>query len=349
MQANDNTFLRNVWYYALPSHRLKPGQMMARTYLGQPVLLARTCSGKVFALHDICPHRAIPLSCGWFDGQEVQCCYQGWRFNSTGRCTEIPSLMADQEMELSRFDVPHYPVQEIQGNIWVYIPESDTSQAKPPQFDIPRIPGFADQPPNLVETIRFPCFIDYAVVGLMGPAHSPYVHRAWWWRSGDLHDEIKWFDPSAYGFTMRRHKMADMGRIYWLLGGAPEAEIRFHLPSIRIEENATARHRVCNLTAVTPISETETDVTFAFYWTLPWGWMLKPIMRYLVRAFLGQDREVVGQQQIGLKHNPILRFIKDSDTPARWYYQLKREYAQAMAEEREFVNPVKSELLRWRA
>jgi hypothetical protein len=32
--------------------------------LGEPVLIGRTKAGRLFALRDICPHRAAPLSAG---------------------------------------------------------------------------------------------------------------------------------------------------------------------------------------------------------------------------------------------------------------------------------------------
>jgi phenylpropionate dioxygenase-like ring-hydroxylating dioxygenase large terminal subunit len=102
--------------------------------------------GKVFAIRDICPHRAIPLSHGWYNGEDVQCCYHGWRFNEHGKCVDIPSLMPEQEMDLSRFDVQRYDVQEVQGNIWIYMPDPDRNRARPPQFDIPRVPGFQTTP-----------------------------------------------------------------------------------------------------------------------------------------------------------------------------------------------------------
>ncbi|MBW4562738.1 MAG: aromatic ring-hydroxylating dioxygenase subunit alpha [Mojavia pulchra JT2-VF2] len=352
MTDNHNFFLRNVWYYALPSARLKPGTMVARTFLGEPVLLCRSQEGKIFAVRDICPHRAVPLSCGRFDGQEVECCYHGWRFDHAGRCVAIPSLLEEQDQDLSRFNVQSYEVRETQGNIWIYMAQPGKSQSSSRMEipEIPEVPGFGDRPPQLVEVMRFPCFVDHAVLGLMDPAHSPYVHRVWWWRSGELHEEVKQFDPSPFGFTMRRHQLpANTGKLYWLLGGIPETEISFRLPGVRVEETTTTKHRVCNLTAITPISDTETEVTFALYWTPSWAKWAKPVMHLLTRAFLNQDRAVVEKQQIGLKHNPVLRLIKDSDMQAQWYYQLKREYARSLAEERPFVNPVKSQLLRWRA
>lgn len=349
VKENKDFFLRNLWYYALPGGQLKPGAMLAKTLLGEPVLLARSHAGQAFALRDICPHRAVPLTCGWFDGHEVECCYHGWRFDPTGCCTAIPSLTEDQDLDLSRFRVKQYPVREVQGNIWIYMAADDTANAHPPEDDIPVVPYFGDKSYQLAETVRFPCFVDHAVVGLMDPAHSPFVHRAWWWRSGrELFEEVKAFDPSPYGFTMRRHQILNVPGGYRLLGGVPETEIAFRLPSVRIEHVTTGRHTVCNLTAVTPISETETEVHTTLYWDVPWLTAMKPIVRLLVRSFLNQDRAIVAKQQVGLKHNPTLMLIKDADTQARWYYQLKAEFARAMSEGRPFVNPVKEQVLHWR-
>ena len=45
----------------------------------------------------------MPLSFGWFDGQQVECCYHGWRFDAhTGQCQLIPSLTADQKLRVDR-------------------------------------------------------------------------------------------------------------------------------------------------------------------------------------------------------------------------------------------------------
>ena len=59
--------------------------MLAKTLLGEPILIGRDAAGAPFALRDLCPHRGVPLSCGSFDGKEVECCYHGWRFATDGR------------------------------------------------------------------------------------------------------------------------------------------------------------------------------------------------------------------------------------------------------------------------
>jgi phenylpropionate dioxygenase-like ring-hydroxylating dioxygenase large terminal subunit len=337
--------LREAWYYAAPSRLLRRGQVLARTMLGEPVLVGRDGDGAVFALKDICPHRGMPLTQGRFDGRQIECCYHGWRFATDGRCTTIPSLVAGQQFDLGQVSVARYPTSERQGNIWVYF-GSDPASAPP----VPLLDGFADDAqPGIAETMRFEAAVDHAVIGLMDPAHGPFVHRAWWWRGAhSAHDKEKEFAPSDWGFTMSRHAPSSNSRAYKLLGGS-QTEIAFRLPSVRIERIEAGRLVLCNLTAITPVDERTTDIHHCWYWNAAWLGALKPLTRPFVRAFLAQDGAIMARQQQGLKFDPVLSLIDDSDTQARWYYQLKREYRRARAESRPFENPVKARTLRWRS
>ena len=90
-------FLTDIWYFAALSAELKAGKLQRCEILGQPVLLGRTQAGQVYALRDICPHRAAPLSAGRLrpdgqGGEAVECPYHGWRFRTAdGACAGIPS------------------------------------------------------------------------------------------------------------------------------------------------------------------------------------------------------------------------------------------------------------------
>ena len=338
--------LREAWYYAAPSRRLGRGRTLPLTMLGEPVLLGRGRDGSVFALRNICPHRGMPLSAGTFDGDEIECCYHGWRFAPDGGCTAIPSLAAGQRFDLSLASVPRYPVREVQGNIWVFF-GSDPATAP----EIQMLAGFAaSAAPRLIETMRFAAAIDDAVIGLMDPAHGPFVHSAWWWRSRrSAHEKAKAFAPSPWGFTMIRHAPSSNSRAYRLLGGAPETEISFRLPSVRVEQIWAGRVAVANLTALTPVDAETTLVNHCIYWNAPWLSALQPLLRPYVRAFLRQDGEIMRRQRDGLRFDPVLSLIDDADTQARWYYRLKEEYRRALAERRAFANPVKPQTLRWRS
>src|ERR1700757_3570332 len=337
--------LREAWYYALPSRRLRCRAVVAKLMLGEPMLIGRDAAGAPFALRDLCPHRGMPLSAGHFDGREIECCYHGWRFDTRGQCTLIPSLVPGQSFAPGHIRTRPYPAREVQGNIWVFFGEE---QAVAP--NIPVLDGFVGCAPDLVESVRFAAAIDHAVVGLMDPAHGPFVHRAWWWRSRrSIQQKAKAFAPSPFGFPMSRHAPSANSRAYRLLGGTPETEIIFRLPSIRIEQIRAGRHRVGNLTAITPIDERETEVNHCIYWTAPWLTALKPFLRRYVRLFLRQDGAIMERQQQGLRYDPPLTLIDDADTQAKWYYRLKREYRRARAEGRPFENPVEPRTLEWRS
>ena len=339
--------LRGLWYYALPAGALKPRSMVPVTIMGEDLIFGRDDTGAPFALNDSCPHRGIPLRFGRFDGKTVQCCYHGWRFAPDGRLTEIPSLAEGQAFDYGRVRVAGYPCREADGNIWIFL---GNDRDEMPDRDAPRIPDISANFHRIFETQVFPCPLDHAVMGLMDPAHGPFVHASWWWRpSTSAHEKAKHFAPSELGFTMTRHKPSSNSRLYKLLGGAPETEISFRLPGVRIEHIRAGRHQVVSLTGVTPVGPKETLVNQAIYWTMPFLTPLRPVLARVMSTFLGQDRDVVTKQQIGLTRNPPLRLIDDADTPAKWYLKLKREFARARAEGRDFVNPVPDTTLRWKS
>ena len=48
-------------------------------------------------------------------------------------------------------------------------------------LEIPERPDIGrDARPRIAEAMLFPAQLDHAVIGLMDPAHGPFVHRAWW-------------------------------------------------------------------------------------------------------------------------------------------------------------------------
>jgi phenylpropionate dioxygenase-like ring-hydroxylating dioxygenase large terminal subunit len=338
---------------ATPSHKLKPGQLIDKKMLGEPIVIGRRSDGEVFALRNICPHRGIPLHHGWIEGEGVCCCYHGWKFNtSDGQCSEIPSLTEHDTLDISRIGVRSYPCRDIQGHIWVFIP-SETKGAintenLPP---VPTIADFGKMAPKIAETSRFDCHIDHAVIGLMDPAHGPYVHTSWWWRSGPRKFRVKEkvYEPVPMGFRLAPYEMPVSAKPYKLLGNQVSIEIVFQLPSVRTEILRGDRHQACAFTAITPIDENQCEVHQSLYYTIPWLAPLTPLLRYLSLRFLDQDRDVVIKQQEGLRYDPSLMLIDDADTQAKWYFRLKQECEKSRTENREFINPVQMQVLRWRS
>ena len=338
--------LRQIWYYALPGSRLRPGQTVPRVFLGEPILIGRDRTGAVFALRDLCPHRGIPLSEGRFDGAEVECRFHGWRFDRAGHCTLIPSLTADDRFEPGRIRVKSYPTREVQGNVWIFFGDEPEQAA-----EIPILPAVGEaQKPGLTMSMRVPCSIDAAVFGQMDPTHNPFVHVSWWWRRhGSIVEKEKAYAPAPYGFTMLPHRPSGNLLPYKLLGGTPETQVFFRLPSTRIEHIRFGRHWFVTLNTVTPVGDTEIEMSYAAYWSTPWLSAIAPLVKWGLRIFAFQDREILTLQSHGLKYNPSLMLIDDADTQAKWYHRLKNEYARAQREGRPFANPVRERVLRFRS
>ena len=346
-------FLYDMWYFAALSDDLKPGALKRYELLGEPVLLGRDKAGQAYALRDICPHRAAPLSAGRVvkddqGAQAVECPYHGWLFRtSDGACSKIPSLVEGQGIESERIRVRRWPVAESQGMVWIFMTSSPdvTPDESPPVFD-----GVVGGRPKLVDRMDFDSHIDHAVVGLMDPAHGPYVHQQWWWRSSrSQHDKQKRFGPRPFGFSMVRHEPSKNSRAYAILGGEPLTEITFRLPGLRWEHIVVGKRQVLALTCLTPVSETKTRITQLIWSDHPAFLILKPLIKAGARRFLQQDADMVNLQNEGLRYDPALIWIDDADKQAKWYQALKRNWINARRDNKPFVNPVEPTTLRWRS
>jgi phenylpropionate dioxygenase-like ring-hydroxylating dioxygenase large terminal subunit len=339
--------LRELWYLAALSRDVRKAKLIRVMLLGEPVLLGRLRSGEAFALRDICPHRAAPLSAGRVTEETVECPYHGWRFRSDGVCAAIPSLVDGQDLEPSRIRVRSYPLREQDGLIWVYAPAQ--TAASELRTEPPRVPHLGGRAPSFVERQMFPCDIDHAVIGLMDPAHGPYVHKHWWWHKKPR-EKAKRYVPILRGFAMAPH--VPTKPVYKLLGSSVSTEITFELPSTRFEiirgKLVGASFEVVLLTCCTPREEGSTEVIQTVYWPA-WLGFIKPFFLALGPTFLGDDRRIVELQQEGLRFNPRLMLIQDADMPAIWYYRLKKAWAESVKSGAPFVNPVTESTLKWRS
>ncbi|MBI1359762.1 MAG: Rieske 2Fe-2S domain-containing protein [Alphaproteobacteria bacterium] len=353
-------WLTDSWYFACASASLPPGRQFRRVILGQPVLLARTPKrdgrgGEAFALRDVCPHRLVPLS----EGQQIetggqptiQCPYHGWRFGVDGQCRHMPSLVTPEDFDIARVKVRRYPVHETNGMIFVYVagnPRSEDPPAvPPPDFDI------GDMKPKFVVHDQFNAHMDDAVVGLMDPAHVPFVHNQWWWRppSTGLRLKEKPFEPIERGWRIARHKPSGNSLAYKaLLGSEVTTEIAFRIPGFRWEIVEAKKARIFTLTCLTPVEPKLTRITQITYWTgAPLLDLARPILAPAARKFLGQDGRMVDLQNLGMAYQKNMMWIDDIDVQAKWYLTLKKEWAAARSETRDFVNPIEPRTLRWRS
>ena len=128
-----SAFVFDIWYFAGLSRDVARGSMLRIEIAGEPITLGRDKDGQLFALRDICPHRAAPLSKGCIKDKTVECPYHGWRFSTLdGACQDIPALTEDQSLETEKIKVRSFPVREQGALIWIYIAKDKRFAGKPP-------------------------------------------------------------------------------------------------------------------------------------------------------------------------------------------------------------------------
>jgi vanillate O-demethylase monooxygenase subunit len=130
----------------------------------------RTTQG-ILVARDLCPHRGVPLSKGWVEGDEIVCPYHGLRFGTDGRCTRIPAQPNVKPSD--RFRATVLPVVERYGLVWTCL---DLRTDSP---DIPEFPEWND--PSFQAILCPPVEIKAApgrqVEGFIDVAHFAWVHH----------------------------------------------------------------------------------------------------------------------------------------------------------------------------
>ena len=344
--------LTGFWYPALFSSDVRAGSMKAQTLLGLPLVICRDEQGRVAALRDICPHRAMPLSFGCFDGERIECSYHGWQFDMKGTCRHIPALVPDSQLNPEKIGVTTYPCLDQDGYTWVYVSDSHGIPDIIPE--VPRLPVLSEPYRRLHISATLKCTIDNGIVGLMDPAHGPFVHQSVWWRSRDsIHEKAKVFEPIPNGFRMKAHAPSRNSGPYKLLGlsGPITTTIDFILPNLRLELVQAGRWWISTRATVTPISPEECRIDFCAAWNfLRWLPFSKSLFRLFARIFLNQDKRVMEQQSVGLAHSPPMMLLDDADTPAKWYFKLKAAYLTSRRHGGRMEHPLKEPVtLRWRS
>lgn len=344
-------WLSGLWYLACLSKEVRPGEMHREILFGEPIVLGRTASGQVFALSDVCPHRAAPLSegrliSGTSQPCQIECPYHGWSFDvGNGACTSVPALSEHDGAKSDGIAVRSYPVTEKNGLLWVYFDQTGDA----PSMSAPDLPLTEDQLPGTATIVEAEGPFDEAVLGLVDPAHTPVVHKQWWWRDGaPRREKQKHFEPTELGFKMPAHAPSSNSRIYRMLGGTPTTEIEFRLPGIRLEHIRNERQSILGLTMMTPIDLGMTRITHVIYWQKGLLSVIQPIAQRMSDSFLGQDGNILTAQNKNLSmgtHRPL--YLGEPDKPAMWYFQLKKAWVQAVSPA-DFKNPVKAASLRWR-
>lgn len=162
-------YIRNSWYIAGWTNQLED-KPVARTIMGEPVVLFRDADGTAGALEDRCCHRGAPLTEGVMAPEGLQCGYHGLTFDINGNCTVNPGEPIDSD----RLRVRSYPIVERQQFIWIWM--GDPARADESEIvDYPYHDQTAEWPFSF-DHYEIDCNYMFMMDNLMDITHLGYVH-----------------------------------------------------------------------------------------------------------------------------------------------------------------------------
>jgi phthalate 4,5-dioxygenase oxygenase subunit len=169
-------YMREFWMPALRSETVKAGGDPVKVrVLGEDIVVYRGRGGELASVNEACPHRRASLSLAYNDGDRITCLYHGWKFDTNGRCVDVPTEPAAKRAAFAaRVKANRHPVAEAGGMVWVYL--GDPSDAPPvPDFEFNLLPAdhvkvmIGHSPVNWLQCLE----------GLVDTVHVGQLHQAW--------------------------------------------------------------------------------------------------------------------------------------------------------------------------
>lgn len=320
----------NYWYPVLFSRALRR-RPRAITLCGQRIVLVRD-GGQVYALHDRCPHRGVPLSAGRraFPGL-LTCAYHGWCYDlATGDLVAALTDGPDSPVcGKASVRVRTYPVAERAGLIWVY------------PGDLPPPPVEEDIPEEL---LRPDAVIEglaevrrgnwrYAAENSVDEGHARYLHRDALWnffRAMPAWTRGVGAEPSEDGCWLRRVRREPIysdvypriGRWpartpFWKSRGRGATAFDMRLPGIlRVRQRGWTDYQI-----FVPV---DADHHLALFLAVRWthgadAWLWRLRFRTYIRAlYYGQLNRGQDQWMIELMDTPPERLYRPDVSITAW-------------------------------
>lgn len=344
-------YLRNIWYAAIWSQDLRPGELVARTYLDEPIVLFRKADGAPAALFDVCPHRFAPLHLGRLRGDHVRCPYHGLEFDARGACVRNPH---GNEKIPSLARVRSYPVADKHSMVWIWM-------GAPEAADPATIPDFSmlDEASGYLITRRDGLMMDagYELItdNLLDLSHTAFLHQGILGSEETIKAEIKIEQRGNALFLPRSVPNAPVPGFFDLMfkrdGGTVDlwADMLWHPPGCFMNDTGVTAPGmprsqgtgIYGMHFLTPVTATTTLYLFAAARQNPISWgepldtqiqdKISDLRRY---AFEQQDQVIIREQQkimLRLPPEQLRPVLLEIDIGPARYRQIMRKL---IAEER---------------
>ncbi len=241
------------WYPVAFADEVANGPI-ARTVLGERLVLWDALNGAVAAARDRCPHRDGPLSQGWTCEGRIVCPYHGWQFRPDGPVTLIP-----QHPELTtfgtRFAIEAVRVVARHGVVWVCL--SDAPVRPIPDIAHSDAAGWRSIAEFDEEWATAPARL---MENSFDPAHTVFVHRATFGDASRPDVDVPEVQRTSYGMVIRSDVSVTNRALAQAVTGEEAAMTvrstvtEFHAPFLRVLRSTYPNGRVHQIvTAATPV------------------------------------------------------------------------------------------------
>ncbi len=318
----------NQWYVAAFSNEVH-NKLLARKFLGKPVVLYRCMDDRVVALEDRCAHRFMPLSFGHVENDNVTCGYHGMSFDSSGKCVRIPA----QENIPSAACVRSFPVHEKDKLVWIWMGDAEKA-------DIALVPdmGRLNAPEWIAAQGYHHLKADYRLLNdnLLDLSHVAFVHSRTIGNAAVANSPIT-VKQTADTVSVHRDVVGALAPPFFeYLGKFTKPihrwhTVNFHAPSICVIEvgceslegvDGEVRIEGCVMHLATP----ETEDTTHYFWAFIRHFRqhdsaLTEYIRQAITATHGEDKVVLELQHTALtpaqRDNPVGFAIAVDSGPIR--------------------------------
>lgn len=292
--------LEDFWYVVAISQQLKPNQVLARTVLGEWLVIFRDRDGQPVVLRDRCMHRNSRLSTGAVKQGRLHCPYHGWVYDGQGEVVDVPSEGEFFQRYLKHKDsrcVKRYDVCEQDGYIYVRLANQPNEVIMP--FTMPHYGAAGWETVRVIN--RFANTVVNCAENFIDIPHTVSVHPGIFRTPRRQQLEMRVDRINGAVSATYAQETDNLGWYRWFLNPRGQ-EIRhvdrYCMPNVTSVEYDFGKHRRCFITSQS-IPETDnstlvyTDVTYNYG---IWNKLARPFVWWTAQKIIGQDVAILQQQ-----------------------------------------------------
>ncbi|HTI68038.1 MAG TPA: Rieske 2Fe-2S domain-containing protein [Caulobacteraceae bacterium] len=165
--------------------------------LGEKLLAVRDGLGRYGLIQEFCAHRRVSLWFGITETDGIRCPYHGWKYDTDGQCTEIPSEPEDSEL-CQRIRLTAYPLIKVGDVLWTYMGPPDL-QPSEPEWEFATVPSDQTYTSKRLQESNWL----QAMEGGIDSSHVSWLHR------GNLNS-----DPLFAGAHANSYNLSDSRPVF---------------------------------------------------------------------------------------------------------------------------------------